>query len=118
MQEVATDVFEAEDKRILEALDVERFNRESVYSHPGFRPVRTEREDGHHDQADRSRGDEGPENEAREVVVGELHGLEGNFFVRGANVSRSALLLLVLGHEPVLHCPLPIALAIEADSRA
>ena len=42
MQDVAADVFAAEEKRILDALDVERFNRESVYNHPGFRPVRAE----------------------------------------------------------------------------
>ena len=35
-------IFGEEDARILAALDVERYNRESVYAHPGFRPVRAE----------------------------------------------------------------------------
>ena len=35
-------LFGPEDERILAALEVERYNRESVYSHPGFRPVRAE----------------------------------------------------------------------------
>jgi len=35
-------IFGPEDEAILEALEVERYNRESVYSHPGFRPVRKE----------------------------------------------------------------------------
>jgi len=35
-------IFGEEDERIERALDVERFNRASVYNHAGFRPVRNE----------------------------------------------------------------------------
>src|SRR6266436_5239389 len=35
-------IFGEEDERIERALDVERFNRASLYDHAGFRPVRKE----------------------------------------------------------------------------
>lgn len=35
-------IFGAEDERIDRAIDAERYNRASVYNHPGFQPVRTE----------------------------------------------------------------------------